>query len=205
VLTVREESKAYEPTVLFERLVYKVGYTLWRGGIIPDGPMAYANNAPIDKDQLSDTLKQHGMFCAAVPNIYRRMAGLEVPNKGLPDFDGGIAAYFTGKFGKGYFADVDVGFNLNRAVRWAQETRAPVLLGKGYWGEDVHSQGHVALLLPSTYILQSAFGEGLHWTRTIEQERAYWSHGGVMVHPKNWIDLEGDELHRQRAEWAEKK
>ena len=202
MIMVKKESKAYEPTVFFERLVYKVSYWLWRGGIIPDGPGAYTNNAPIQKDEMADTLRMHGMFCAAVPNIYRRMAGLEVPTKGLPDYDGGIAAYFSGTYGKGYFSNVDVAFDMNRAIQWAKETRAPVLLGKGYWGEEPHRQGHVALLLPSEFLLQSAFGEGLHWTRTIAQERGYWANGGVMVHPKWWIDVEGEELKRQRAAWA---
>jgi hypothetical protein len=36
----------------------------------------------------------------------------------------------------------------------------------------------------------------------ISQERGYWADGGVMVHPKWWIDVEGDELKRQRAAWA---
>ena len=204
MLTVKNESKAYEPTVFFESLVYKVRYWVWRDGIIPDGPGAYAVDAPVQKNQIANALKQHGMFCAAVPNIYRRMAGLEIPTKGDGRFDGGIAAYFTGVFGKGYFSNVDVGFDLNRAVRWARETRAPVLLGKGYGGAELANQGHVALLLPSEYILQSDIN-GLHWTHTIQEERSYWSNGGVMVHPKLWIDVEGDELKRQRAHWAETK
>jgi hypothetical protein len=204
MITVKKESKAYEPTVFFEPLVYKVRYWVWRSGIIPDGPGAYAVNAPVHKDQLADALKQHGMFCAAVPNIYRRMAGLEIPTKGDEHYDGGIAAYFTGAYGKGYFSNVDAGFNLNRALHWAQETHAPVLLGQGYRGPELANQGHVALLLPSGYVLQSDIN-GLNWTHTIQEERGYWSNGGVMVHPKHWIDLEGDELQHQRADWAKNK
>lgn len=203
MLMVKERSKAHEPTVFFEHLVYKVPYWLWRGGIIPDGPGAYANNAPVHKEQLADALKQHGMFCAAVPNIYRRMAGLEIPIRaGLAQYDGSISAYFDGHFGKGYFHDVAVPFNMQRAIEWVEKDRAPVLLGKGYKGEPPHLQGHTALLLPSKYVLQSAFGEGLHWTRTIGQEKDYWDDKGVMVRADEWIDLEGERLKRQRAAWA---
>lgn len=198
MLTVSSETNLYDFIVWIDNIVGRAPYWVWKGGIIPDGPGAYAVNEPIgSRNEMRDRIMNRGLFCAAVPNLALRTCGKRIPTKGDPTLDGGIAAYFTGKFGPGYFSNYDEPFNLDKAVRWAQETRSGVLLGQGYWGPEIWQQGHTGILLPSGYILQSAFGEGLHWYRTIYQERAYWNDGGVMVAPWNWIEYKGD-----LADWA---
>ena len=196
MLTVAKDTNLYKGIVWIESIVGRAPYWVWRSGIIPDGPGAYAVNRPIGRT-LRRTIKRRGLFCAAVPNLMRRKAGKIIPTKGDPALDGGIAAYFTGRFGRGFFSEFEHDFNMDRALRWARETRSAVLLGKGYWGEAIHLQGHTGLLLPSGYVLQSAFGEGLHWNRTIQQERAYWADGGVMIHPRDWIEHD-----KGTADWA---
>ena len=56
---------------------------------------------------------------------------------------------------------------------------------------QVASEGHVAVVLPSGYVLQAFPAAGLNWDYTIEE-----SHDGgyyeVMVAPWNWIDYEGE-------------
>lgn len=191
MITVGRETKLYPFIVWITPIVGKAPYWVWRSGIIPDGPGAYAVNSPIgNKVTMRSLIASRGLFCAAVPTLARRTAGKIVPTKGDSTLDGGIAAYFRGRFGPGYFSQLEVPFNLERAVQWARQSESAVLLGKGYWGENIDSQGHTGLLLPSGYILQSAFGEGLHWYRTIWQEAAYWNNGGVMVAPWNWIEHE---------------
>jgi hypothetical protein len=135
-----------------------------------------------------------GIFCAGVPNLFLRGVGKRVPTRGNPYYDGGVAAYFWSPlYGNGYFTGYDEPFNLAKAKRWAQETRSGVLIGREYRGEALLDQGHVAILLPSGYVLQSNVGDGLNWKWTIEESHA----GGFytrMVHPTNWIDYEGDEF-----------
>lgn len=202
MILVTKHSKAYKPTVFFGKLVYKADYWVWQSGVIPDGPGAYATNEPVHRRKVSRQMRREGLFCAAVPTLFRRMAGLEVPTKGNPAFDGGIAAYFDGEYGKGYFHDVQERFDYHKAVEWAQRDRKPVLLGKGYFGNAIESQGHTGLLLPSGYVLESVYPTGLRWSLTLREYRGYWEDGGVMVRANRWIDLTGDELRRQRAGWA---
>ena len=142
-------------------------------------------------------VKSRGLFCAAVPNLVLRKAGKVVPTKGDPCYDGGIAAYFSGLYGAGYFSAYDVPFDLATAKRWARETRSGVLLGKGYWGVSLGNQGHTGILLPSGYVLQSSPVVGLNWDSHINDEWQYWERGGVMVAPWDWIEYAGDV-----ADWA---
>lgn len=202
VLTVKRDTHAYKGTVFFEGLVNRAQYWVWRGGIVPSEFGAYATNEKPNRQRLREMILTHGLFCAAVPTIYRRLVGLEVPSKGFPEYDGGIYAYFGGDagFGRqgGYFSDVAVAFDADRAAAWARETRSCVLLGRPYEGVPVHLNGHTGVLLPSGYILQSVFGEGLHWARTVHMEAGYWGQpGGVMVHPSKWI-----ETHEGLLPWA---
>jgi hypothetical protein len=98
-------------------------------------------------------------------------------------------------WGAGYYTGFDEAFNLAKAKKWARDTRSGVLIGRAY--QSVFAQGHVAILLPSGFVLQSFDGgggwPGLNWDFTIEQ-----SHDGGfytrMVHPANWIDYKGDEF-----------
>ena len=133
--------------------------------------------------------------CAGVTNLFFRAMGKRVPTRGNPNFDGGVAAYAGGYYGPGYFEGYSEPFDLQKAKGWARETRCGVLLLRPYWNASLSGQGHVAILLPSGYVLQSFVninGPDLNWDFTIEQsnEGGYYK---AMVHPKNWSEYEGDE------------
>jgi hypothetical protein len=199
MLTVSKDTRFYKFVRYIEPAVGKAPYWIWQGGDVPDGPGAYAFNGPVPDISV---VIQRGLFCAAVPNLALRCVGKRIPFRpgfSDPRYDGGIAAYFTSMYGHGYFSDYDVPFNLATAKKWTRETRSAVLLGRGYWGEQLGNQGHAAILLPSGYVLQSSLVPGLNWDSHIDSplERGSWERGGVMVHPENWIEYDGDE-----AEWA---
>lgn len=174
-------------------------YWVWEDGIIPDGPGAFAINRPAPS--IEYVRGEPGIFCAGVTNLILRHAGKRVPTKGNPAFDGGLAAYFHGHFGDGYYTGHDEPFDMAKAKKWADETNCGVMIGKGYFGAGLDDQGHVAVLLPrhtdgKCYVLQSYGGypkwPGLNWDATIEASHA----GGYykrMVHPENWLLYEGDE------------
>lgn len=176
----------------------KTPYWIWKSGIIPDGPGAFATNKPVPSIEF--VKGEPGIFCAGVANLMLRFVGKRVPTKGNLSLDGGIAAYFSGAFGPGYYSDYDEPFNMAKAKKWADDTGLPVMVGKGYKGPALADQGHVALMLPrytdgKYYVLQS-YGPkwpGLNWDATIEQSHA----GGyyeVMVHPDNYFSYAGDEF-----------
>lgn len=201
---VTRASQAYPGVLFFEALISRPGlilYWLWKFGIIPAGWGAYATNEPITVGDLVRMLEEHGLFCMAVPTIIRRFAGLEVPRRpGLevdekePEWDGSISASFTGRaFGRGYFSEWERGFDRGDVARLldiVRDTGEPILMGKGYDGPAIEEQGHTAVLLPSGYLLQSAFGEGLHWARTLRDEAVYWADGGVWVPGNRWCDTD---------------
>lgn len=203
VLTVREDAQLYPSIVFFETLVDRVGYWMWYSGIIPAEWGAYAENTPPNRAELRKMLLQHGLFCQGVANIALRFAGYEIPHRNHDErYDGGIYAAWGGDVGfgwtDGYYTESSVAFDPDRAAAWAREERSGVLLGTPYEGQALNMQGHTGICLPSSYILQSAAGEGLHWSRTVWMEREYWeSHSGRMVHPRRWIELQGA-LRRER-------
>jgi GH25 family lysozyme M1 (1,4-beta-N-acetylmuramidase) len=171
----------------------RTNYWVWSSGPVPDGEGAYAVNKPLPS---VNQLKGKRMFCAGVPNLFRRAAGKSVPTRGNPLYDGGVAAYWYtpafGGLGPGFFSSVDVPFHLPTAKKWAAESGSGVLVGRIYRNNTLSGQGHVAIVLPDGKVLQSfqfgADGEpGLNDNYTIEQ-----SHDGgyyeVMVHPKDWIN-----------------
>jgi GH25 family lysozyme M1 (1,4-beta-N-acetylmuramidase) len=171
----------------------RMKYWVWTGGNVPEGEGAYATNKPLPP---VNQLKGKKIFCAGVPNLFRRAAGKSVPTRGNPNFDGGIAAYFYtsafGGLGPGFFSDVDVPFDLAKAKKWARETGSGVLIGRPYTAATLAGQGHVAILLPDGKVLQSfQFGPngepGLNTDHTVEK-----SHDGnyykLMVHPSLWIN-----------------
>lgn len=208
MITVAKNTRAYAGTVFFEGLVYRVSYWLWRSGIIPDEIGAYADNEDRpNRDHLRHLMLRGGIFCQGVPNVYLRLAGLEVPYragmKGEKAWDGSISAAWDGAFGQGYYHDEQVDYDPERAIAWAREERSPTLVGCGYHGAAPDQQGHTELILPSGYALQSTLGEGLNWSHRAVNERQYWnSHNAKMVHPKKWIELEGEERRRRLAPWA---
>lgn len=202
ILTVSEDTRLFKFIRYIESAVGVADYWTWKNGIIPDGPGAYAVNKRVPDISV---VIEGGLFCAAVPNLALRCDGKRIPFRpSFPDrrFDGGIAAYFYGSaFGAGYFTGYDEPFKLARAKRWAKETRSGVLLGKGYDGPQLSQQGHTGILLPSGFILQSRPVEGLTWDSHIDdaRERGYWSDGGVMLHPSQWLEYDQED---DVADWA---
>lgn len=177
----------------------RMNYWVWTNGPVPDGEGAYAVDKPLPP---AEELRGQKIFCAGVPNLFRRAAGKSVPTRGNKSFDGGVAAYFYtsafGGLGPGFFSGVDVPFHLPTAKKWARETGSGVLIGRCYRGSTLAGQGHVAILLPDGKVLQSflfgTHGEpGLNDKYTIEE-----SHSGnfyeVMAHPGDWINHDKGQL-----------
>jgi hypothetical protein len=197
VLTAKEGTNFYKALRYIEPAIGLTSYKWWHSGIIPDGPPSYAKNAPAPD---IDIIIHNGIFCAGVANVMLRRVGKRVPfalSHGPGAYDGGTGAYWGGSWGKGYFDGYAERFNLEKAKGWAREDRSGVLIGRGYKNAK-HDQGHVAILLPSGYVLQSipmgpGSHAGLNWGWTIEQ-----SHDGgyyeYMVRSNDWIDYEGDEF-----------
>lgn len=165
-------------------------YWVWSGGTVPSGEGMYAAN-----EKLPPVAQIGRINCAGVTNLFFRAMRKKIPTRGNPNFDGGVAAYAGGAFGSGYFEGYSEPFDLQKAKSWARETRCGVLLLRPYWNASLSGQGHVAILLPSGYVLQSFVninGPDLNWDFTIEQsnEGGYYK---AMVHPENWSEYEGDE------------
>jgi hypothetical protein len=201
LLTVSEDTRLYKFIRYIEPAIGEADYWPWKGGTVPAGPGAYAINKRVPDVSV---VRTGDIFCAGVPNLALRCDGKRIPfrpNFPDPHFDGGIAAYFSGVYGPGYFTGYDVPFNLANAKRWARETRSGVLLGRGYWGVALGNQGHTAILLPSGYLLQSTPAGGLNWDSHIDWEWQTWApnRGGVMLHPSDWLEYHEDE---DVADWA---
>lgn len=198
ILTVAQGTRFYDAIRYLEPAIDRARYWIWRSGIIPDGPGAYAHNS---KAPAIDAVIRGGLFCAAVGSLSLRRVGKRVATRGDARYDGGVAAYWRSPWGDGYFTGYDEPFDLAKAKRWARETRSGVLIGREYSGGDsspLAHQGHVAILLPSGYVLQSWLSypngkSGLNWDYTIEADHAGWYYTR-MVHPENWIEYEGDEF-----------
>lgn len=202
MLLVSDKTRLYKFIEYIQPAIGNTSYWIWEEGIVPSGPGAYADNAPVP--DISEVING-GMFCAGVTNLALRCDGKRIPfseGSPSPDYDGGVAAYFTGTFGAGYFSAYTEWFDLAKAKQWAQDTLSGVLLGKGYYGSELWNQGHVAILLPSGYLLQSVPVAGLNWDSHIDSAWSYWTdpnNYGVMVHPENWLEYQQDE---DVADWA---
>jgi lysozyme len=184
-------------------------YWVWSSGPVPDGEGAYAVNKPLPP---AEQLRGKRIFCAGVPNLFRRAAGKNIPTRGNALYDGGVAAYFYtsafGGLGPGFFSGVDVPFNLAKAKKWARETGSGVLIGRCYRGNTLAGQGHVAILLPDGKVLQSfqfgANGEpGLNTDYTIEQSHA-GNYYEVMAHPRAWINHDKGQIRAIKPDRAER-
>jgi predicted chitinase len=190
LLTAKEGTNFRKGLDYIRPIVGHREYWVWSGGAVPAGEGMYAVNEPLHP------VAQIGRInCAGTTNLFFRAMRKKIPTKGNPLYDGGVAAYAGGVFGPGYFEGYSEPFDLAKAKKWAQETRCGVLLLRPYWNASLSGQGHVAILLPSGYVLQSfvnVSGPDLNWDYTIEQsnEGGYYK---AMVHPENWSEYEGDE------------
>jgi hypothetical protein len=205
MITAVEGINFYSGLTYVEPLIGNMLYWVWVGGTVPDGEGMYAVNEPLPPNSQLFGL---GINCAGAINLFFRAAGKRVPTRDNEFFDGGVGAYFDSPTldpelgNNGYFHGYDEPLDLAKAKGWAEETRSGVLLGRPYVNETLAGQGHVAVLLPSGYVLQSfqfnPNGQpGLNWDYTIEESNFDAFEGDYykrMVHPENWIDYEGDEF-----------
>jgi len=191
MLTAKEGTRFYRALQYIKPAIGRADYRWWTSGIVPDGAPAYAVNAPPPP---IETVIRNGLFCAALPNLMLRVVGKRIPTRGNALYDGGIAAYWHTSawgLGDGYFAGYERRFHLPTAKRWARESRSGVLIGRSY--RNVSDQGHVGILLPSGYVLQSDAAQGLHWNNTIEVD--HWGYYYEWMVPSgDWINYEGDEV-----------
>lgn len=165
-------------------------YWVWSDGIVPDGEGMYAVNEPLPPVEQIGNIN-----CAGVTNLFFRAMRKRIPTRGNLLYDGGVAAYAGGFFGPGYFEGYAEPFDLEKAKGWARDTRCGVLLLRPYLNATLSGQGHVAILLPSGYVLQSfpnMHGPDLNWDYTIEQSNAgdYYKE---MVHPEHWSEYSDPE------------
>ena len=197
MITAREGTKFYDALRYIEPAIGRTAYGWWTHGAIPDGPPAYAKNAPPPDIQ---RVINGGIFCQGVANLFCRHAGHQIPSLGNPDYDGGTGAAWGGFFGAGgawvdgWYArwGVQERFNLAEAKEIAASTRSGVLIGRRYRNAN-HDQGHTAILLPSGYVLQSIPGgpsrsAGLNWWWPIEDSHDGWYYE-YMVRASNWINF----------------
>jgi hypothetical protein len=165
-------------------------YWVWASGNVPSGEGMYAINQPLPPPAAIGRIN-----CAGVTNLFFRACGKRIPTKGDPRYDGGVAAYAGGRYGPGYFAGYTEPMNVARAKKIARDTQSGVLLLRPYWNSTLSGQGHVAILLPSGYVLQSfpdMHGPDCNWNYTIEESHDNYYYK-EFVAPWNFLDYEGDE------------
>jgi hypothetical protein len=180
-------------------VIESIDYYVWRGGAVPAEGGAGASDAP--PKPIRYYIDHGEVFCAWIPNMMMRAVGKRVPQAQFQSdlYDGGIAAYWGASasalgfdIGRGYFEGYTEPFNAERALKWAHDDRAPVLLGWRYTGSAVDSQGHVSVLFPSGWILESVFGTGLRWIRMENYNLRRLT--TLMVRANQWINYRGDEF-----------
>lgn len=190
MVTAKEGTNFYKGLQYIRPIIGHREYWVWEGGIVPAGEGMYAVN-----DELPPVAQIGRINCAGVTNLFFRAMRKRIPTRGNPNYDGGVAAYAGGVFGPGYFEGYSEKFDLQKAKSWARDTRCGVLLLRPYWNASLSGQGHVAILLPSGYVLQSFVnpnGPDLNWDFTIEQSNAgdYYKE---MVHPEKWSEYSDPE------------
>lgn len=182
-----------------ERAEENASYWYWPPGmdIVPDGAGAFAVNKPVSDSQVQEMIDK-GIFCQGVINYIRRFNRKVVPfDPNFKDFryDGGTWA------NQRYFADYLRPFNryvyiprgalIGRYFKWAG---AP-----GF--SDVADQGHVGVLIQAQDLKKQQGGVLLHshpavggLNRTnLGDSHAGWYYN-YWVHPRDWINYEGDEF-----------
>lgn len=189
MLTVKEGTNFYRAIQYLDDAIGRTPYRWWTSGPVPDGPPAYAVNRPAPTIA---TVRSGGVFCAGVPNLCLRAVGKRIPTYGNPLYDGGTMAYLE------YFRGYTEPFNLSRALSVAREKRSGVLIGRPF--RSSFDQGHVAIVMPSGYLLQSYDDgngwPGLNWNVLASVSVRYWT-PTYQVMPWNWIDYPTD-----LADWA---
>lgn len=194
--TLKEGSRALKGFLKIEPAIGRVGYYVWPGGVVPPEGGAGASNAP--PLPIQRYINYGRVFCAWVPNIMLRTVGKRVPRAERQSayYDGGIAAYWgtpSYDIGAGYYQGYMHAFDLETALKWAYDDRIPVLIGWKYTGVAVAQQGHVALIMPSGWVLESVPGSGLRWVKADYTSYAV-NHATVMVRGRDWIEYSGDEF-----------
>jgi hypothetical protein len=172
-------------------IVNNRSYWIWSSGHVPSGEGMYATNSPLPRPSEIKSLN-----CAGLTNLFFRAAGKRIPTKGDPNYDGGVAAYAGGRYGPGYFDGYTEPMHVARAKKIARDTGSGVLLLRPYWNSTLSGQGHVAILLPSGYVLQSFIdwnGPDCNWNYTIEESHDNYYYK-EMVMPWNWVDYDGDQV-----------
>ncbi len=185
MVTAKEGTNFYKGLEYIRPIVGHRAYWVWSRGAVPPNEGMYAIN-----DELPPVAQVGKINCAGVTNVFFRAMRKRVPTRGNPNYDGGVASYAGGVLGPGYFEGYSEPFDLRKAKTWARETRCGVLLLRPYWNASLSGQGHVAVLLPSGYVLQSfqnMGGPDLNWDYTIEQSNA-GDFYRAMVHPENWSE-----------------
>jgi len=201
VRTLKEGTRAraafleIEP-ITVQPVMGRMAYYLWPGGIVPDDGGAAASNRPLKPMRVY--IDYGAVFCAWFPNAMLRAVGKRVPRAQMQgyEYDGGIAAYWGSasfpQIGAGYFAGYMDAFDMETAVRWAYNDRAPVLCGWRYVNAGANMQGHVFIVFPSGWILESVLGVGPRWVWW--ENYPLWRYATVMVRGLNWINYRGDEF-----------
>lgn len=185
--------KTIEP-ITTPRVMPGMDYYLWSGGAVPAEGGAGASNQP--PKSMSYYIDFGAIFCAWFPNLMLRAVGKRVPIAQHQSniYDGGIAAYWGSasfpQIGAGYFQGYTEPFNMEKAAKWAYDRQGPVLCGWRYVNATASGQGHVFIVFPSGWILESAYGVGPRWV--------WWEnyplrrYATVMVSDQNWINYSGD-------------
>lgn len=199
--TIRDGTRGFAAWKYIEPItvpgvIEDIDYYLWPGGIVPAEGGAGASNQP--PKPIGVYIQNGKVFCAWVPNMMMRAVGKRVPIAQFQSayYDGGIAAYWGSasypQIGAGYYAGYAEPFDMETALKWAYDDRAPVLLGWRYVNSGALNQGHVSVLFPSGWVLESAYGVGLRWVRLENSPlRFYYT---LMVRGYNWINYRGDEF-----------
>lgn len=153
-------------------------YITWEGGqILGDGPPPWSDDsAPLPS--LSEIVHRGG-FCAAVGNILRRRAGLDVPDDPDypgPDWDGGVRAWYRHYYSKSMWVEDRLASGgLQDGDVLLSEYQSPA--AQGHWA--VYYQG---------YLIEWILYGGLVWQYTYEASND-WGHYTIVLPVDLWLPI----------------
>jgi hypothetical protein len=177
-----------EAALTWATLLVGTPYGWWTGGPIPAAAPAWAADAPPPP---LGTIKNTSCFCAGIPNLMLRHAGLPVPCEANGEYCGGTGAYGLN------FSAVAQKFDIEAADGYPRGT----LLGMKY--HSVARQGHVVVMLGQgkmAKLLQSTANSGpggsdpthpgVHANVTLEDclRTEEYCQFEYAVLPQHWID-----------------